>query len=36
MASTQTRPYALAVDKTSIYWTNLGDGVAGSIVRLAK
>ena len=36
IASTQSRPYAVVVDKTSIYWTNLGDGNAGSIVRLAK
>lgn len=36
MASSQIRPYAIAVDKTSIYWTNFGDGNTGSIVRLAK
>lgn len=36
IAAGQARPYALAVDKTSIYWTNFGDGNAGTIVRLAK
>jgi hypothetical protein len=36
LASTQLRPWAIAVDKSSIYWTNLGDGNAGTIVRLAK
>jgi hypothetical protein len=36
MATSQNRPYAIAVDKTSIFWTNFGDGNAGSVVRLAK
>ena len=30
LASSQNRPYAVVVDKTNIYWTNLGDGNAGS------
>ena len=36
VASSQNRPYALVVDKASVYWTNKGDGNSGSIVRLAK
>ncbi len=36
IASSQNRPYAVAVDKTSIYWTNFGDGANGTIVRVAK
>lgn len=36
IASLQIHPSAVVVDKTSIYWTNTGDGVTGSIVRVAK
>jgi len=36
MASSQSRPYAVVVDKTSIYWTNSGDGNDGTVVRVAK
>lgn len=36
MASLQARPNAIVVDKTSIYWTNRGDGNTGTVMRVAK
>jgi hypothetical protein len=37
LATDQNRPYALAVDPSSVYWTNKGDSDAGaSVMRVAK
>jgi hypothetical protein len=38
LASSQPQPWAVAVDATSIYWTNAGNGVPGlgSVVRVPK
>jgi hypothetical protein len=37
IATNQIRPYALAVDTKSLYWTNNGDSDAGaSVMRIAK
>jgi hypothetical protein len=36
IASSQIHPHAIVIDKTSVYWTNVGDGNAGTIMRIAK
>jgi len=37
IAGSQDHPYAIATDKTSIYWTNAGtSGAGGGVVRVAK
>jgi hypothetical protein len=36
VASLQASPNAIVVDKTSVYWTNRGDGNVGTVMRLAK
>jgi hypothetical protein len=36
IASSQIHPHAIVIDKTSVYWTNTGDGTAGTIMRIAK
>jgi hypothetical protein len=34
IASGQSSPVGIAVDATSVYWTNNGSGTAGAVVKV--